>query len=444
MGRRIGVAVTSLAICFSLLGAVPASAVQEVAAAKPPGKSIEVYANQSVLINCPFRVKRVSIAKPEIADVEVVTPLQMVVIGKSAGTTTLVYWSEDEVPTTVDVVVGIYVQQVRENLQKIEPDAAFEVTASGDTLVLSGTVSSEAVQNRLIEAAKANVKNVVSLLKVEKLEQVLLQIRVAEVDRSLAKELGFNMLFQPTIDGGTYRAALNPPASFSPLTGTIRDLSTPDGTLSDLSNVFVATPGTTPKFAALVRILHDKGALKTLAEPNLVVASGAEGKFLVGGEFPIVYSTAAAGATSVSVVYKEFGVRLGFQPRIATNGDIYLKLAQEVSQLDFANAVVLSGFRIPALTSRKAESSLQLADGQTFVLAGLINNEVSRQVSKIPVLGDIPILGALFRSTRFSNKETELMVMVTPKIVRPLNKDEIPSLPTETIKPEETDPSLLP
>ena len=444
MGRRIGLAVIILAIFFAPLGAVRASAVQEEASAKPPGKSVGVYANQSVLIDCPVRIKRVSIAKPEIADVEVVTPRQMVVIGKSAGTTTLVYWSEEEVPTTVDVVVGIYVEQVRENLQKIAPDAKFEVTASGDTLVLSGAVSSEMVQTRLVEAAKANVKNVVNLLRVEKLEQVLLQIRVAEVDRSMAKELGFNMLFQPSIDGGIYRAALNPPASFSPLTGTIRDLATPDGTLSDLSNIFLATPGGTPKFAALVRILHDKGALKTLAEPNLVVASGAEGKLLVGGEFPIVYSTAATGSTSVSVVYKEFGVRLGFQPKIASNGDIYLKLGQEVSQLDFANAVVLSGFRIPALKSRKAESSLQLADGQTFVLAGLISNEVSRQVSKFPVLGDIPILGALFRSTRFSNKETELMVMVTPKIVRPLNKDEIPSLPTETIKPEETEPSLLP
>ncbi len=427
-----------------ILGAIRASAVQEEALAKPRGKTVEVYANQSVLIDSPFIIKRVSIAKPEIADVEVVSPRQMVVIGKSAGTTTLVYWSEEEVPTTVDLSVGIYLQQVRENLEKIAPDAKFEVTASGDTLVLSGTVSSETVQNRLVEAAKANVKNVVNLLRVEKLEQVLLQIRVAEVDRSLAKALGFNMLFQPIIDGGIYRAALNPPGSFNAISGTIRDLSTPDGTLSDLSNVFLATPGGTPKFAALIRILHDKGALKTLAEPNLVVASGAEGKFLVGGEFPVVYSTAAAGSTSVSVVFKEFGIRLGFQPKIASNGDIYLKLAQEVSQLDFANAVTISGFQIPALKSRKAESSLQLADGQTFVLAGLINNEVSREVSKFPVLGDIPILGALFRSTRFSNKETELMVMVTPKIVRALNKDEIPALPTEKMKPEETEPSLLP
>jgi pilus assembly protein CpaC len=174
-----------------------------------------------------------------------------------------------------------------------------------------------------------------------------------------------------------------------------------------------------------------------------VVASGAEGKFLVGGEFPIVYTTAAGGSTSFSITYKEFGVRLGFQPKIASNGDVYMKVSQEVSELDFANAVILSGFRIPALKSRKAESGLQLADGQTFVLAGLIDSKIQKQVTKIPLLGDIPVLGALFRNTRYSNTETELMVMVTPKIVRPLGKEEIPALPTETARPEETSPDLV-
>jgi pilus assembly protein CpaC len=192
-----------------------------------------------------------------------------------------------------------------------------------------------------------------------------------------------------------------------------------------------------------MRALNDRGGLKNLAEPNLVVANGAEGKFLVGGEFPIVISTGSTGTSSFSVSYKEFGIRLGFLPKISPNGEIYLHVSQEVSELDFANAVILSGFRIPALKSRKAESGLQLADGQTFVLAGLLDNKVQKQVSKIPLLGDIPILGALFRSTRYINNETELMVMVTPKIVRPLNKEEIPALPTETMKPEETSPDLI-
>jgi len=163
----------------------------------------------------------------------------------------------------------------------------------------------------------------------------------------------------------------------------------------------------------------------------------------VGGEFPVVISTGSTGTSSFSVVYKEFGIRLNFHPKISSNGEIYLNVYQEVSELDFANAVVLSGFRIPALKSRKAESGLQLADGQTFILAGLIDNKVSRQVSKFPLLGDIPILGTLFRSTRYTNNETELMVIITPKIVRPLNKDEIPTLPSETMKPEELSPSLI-
>ena len=402
-----------------------------------------MYANQSILLDSPVDIKRVSIARPETADVTVVSPRQIVIIGKSAGTTTLVYWSRDEIGTSIEVIVKINLDQVKEDLRKLAPDQDFDVTAAGDTLILTGTVSDNVVQTRLVEGARPYAKGVVNLLKVRKLEQVLLQIRVSEVDRSLAKELGFNFLFE----GNTLRGTVSPPSSFSPFFGNLRDQQIgnigPNTTFSDAMNLFVAKPGSFPDFGVFLRALHDKGGLKTLAEPNLVVANGAEGKFLVGGEFPVVFNTAAGGSSSFAVVYKEFGVKLGFQPKISPNGEIYLHVSQEVSELDFANAVILSGFRIPALTSRKAESSLQLGDGQTFVLAGLISSKVQKQVSKLPLLGDIPILGALFRSTRFTNNETELMVMVTPKIVRPLNKDEIPALPTETMNPEETSPEML-
>jgi len=278
---------------------------------------------------------------------------------------------------------------------------------------------------------------------VKKLEQVLLQIRVSEVDRTLSKELGFNYLFE----GSTLRGALSPPNNFSPSFGNLRDTDLknvgPNTSFSDMMNVFIAKPGMFPDFAAFLRVLDDKGGLKVLAEPNLVVANGAEGKFLAGGEFPVVISTGSTGTSSFSVTYKEFGVQLVFRPRISPNGEIYLNVSQEVSELDYANAVILSGFRIPALKTRRAESGLQLADGQTFVLAGLIDNKMLKQVSKIPLLGDIPILGALFRSTRYQNNETELMVMVTPKIVRPLNKDEIPALPSEKMNPEELSPDMI-
>jgi pilus assembly protein CpaC len=437
VGRRSWLVTAAGVLCLGFLGGVSAHALPEQGAEKPPVKLLSVYANQSVLLDTPYDIKRVSIARPETADVLVVSPRQILVVGKSGGTTTLVYWAQEGVATTVEVVVGINLDLVREDLRKIAPNQAFEVTAAGDTLILTGTVGDNVVQTRLVEGARAYAKTVVNLLSVQKLEQVLLQIRVSEIDRSLAKELGFNFLFR----GNTLVGAISPPSNFNPLGGDFLGPILGNG-LSDQVNAFVTKPGG-QDFAVFMRALDDKGGLKILAEPNLVVANGAEGKFLVGGEFPVVISTGSTGTSSFSVTYKEYGVRLGFQPKISPNGEIYLHVAQEVSELDFANAVILSGFRIPALKTRKAESGLQLADGQTFVLAGLIDNKVSKQVSKIPLLGDIPILGALFRSTRYTNNETELMVMVTPKIVRPLNKDEIPALPTETMKPEELSPNLI-
>jgi len=424
--RRInGLAVLFVVVCLSLLCSCPAMALQ-------------VKANQSMLIDSAENIRRVSIAKPEIADVQVISPRQLLIIGRSAGTTTLIYWNEQEVPTTVDLTIGINVDEAREDLKKIAPDDTFEVSGWGDTLVLSGTVGTEASQNRLAQGAKAYAKNIINILTVRQLEQVLLQIRVAEVDRSVAKSLGFNLLFRPVIDGGMYRAFTSPGGA------AIEDINVPHESFASVSNLFFSTPGANPKFQALVRALHDKGALKTLAEPNLVVANGDKGKFLVGGEFPVVIASAAGAGAAASVVYKEYGIKLNFEPRIATNGDLYIKLGQEVSELDFGNGVNISGFQIPALRSRKAETGLQLADGQTFVLAGLLDNKISKKISKIPLLGDIPILGALFRSTRYSNDETELMVMVTPKIVRPLNKGEIPTLPTERMDPKDVSPGMLP
>jgi len=440
VGRRSWLVTAACALCLGLLGGGSAHALPEQDAAKPPAKSLSVYANQSVMVDTPFDIKRVSIARPETADVLVVSSRQILVIGKTFGTTTLVYWSQEEIPTTVEVIVGINLDLVREDLRKIAPDQTFEVTAAGDTLILTGTVGDNVVQTRLAEGARAYVKNVVNLLRVQKVEQVLLQVRVSEIDRSIAKELGFNFLFL----GSTLVGGIFPPGGFNALGGAIGggDLLGPTVAVSEQLNAFVTKPGG-KDFAVFMRALDDKGGLKILAEPNLVVANGAEGKFLVGGEFPVVIATGTGSSASFSVTYKEYGVRLGFQPKISPNGEIYLHVAQEVSELDFVNAVVLSGFRIPGLKTRKAESGLQLADGQTFVLAGLIDNKVSKQVIKFPLLGDIPILGALFRSTRYTNNETELMVMVTPKIIRPLNKDEIPALPTERMKPEELSPDLI-
>ena len=442
MGKKTGLSLILSAIFLGLVFPALATGAQEGTMPSTAANAIRVNANQSSLLDTDVNIKRVSVAKPEIADVLVISPRQFLIVGKLQGTTSLVYWNENEVPTSVEVIVEINVERVREDLRKIAPDEPFELTASGGALILTGTVSSSLVESRLVESAKVYAQTVVDLLKVVKLEQVLIQVRVAEVNRTLAKELGLKMLLQPVINGGQYRLLVAPPGGFDPLTG--------DGTggldvsLSDLTNLFLVTPGEAPKFAGILRAMQDTGAIKILSEPNLVVANGDEGKFLVGGEFPVVIASAAGSGAAASVSYKEYGIQLQFKPRIVQNGDIYMKIFQEISELDFANGIAVSGFQLPALTSRKAESGLQLADGQTFVLAGLLANKTTRKVTKIPVLGDIPILGALFRNTRYQDQETELMVMVTPKIVRPLNREEIPVLPTETMRPEETSPSLWP
>ncbi len=440
MARRSGLVFILSVVFLGLF--VAARAGGETPA--PPASSIYVYADQSALLNTEVPVRRVSVARPEIADVIVISPRQMLIVGKSPGTTTLVYWSVEGITTVIDVVVDPNLDKVRTDLGNIAPGETFEVTTSGDSLILSGTVSNERVQTRLVKAAKVYSNNVVDLLKAVKLEQVLLQIRVAEINRTLAKELGMTLLLQGLIDGNLFRGFVNPPGSFTSFEGSLRDPVGADAPFSDLTNVFVSKASGTTQFAGLLRVLESKGALKTLSEPNLVVATGDEGKFLVGGEFPVVIASAAGSGAAASVEYKEFGISLEFKPVIVPNGDIYMKITQEVSELDFANGVTISGFQLPALTSRKAESGLQLADGQTFVLAGLIDSKITKTVSKIPILGDIPFVGALFRTSRYNKAETELMVMVTPKIVRPLNQEEIPALPTEMMMQKETSPKLFP
>ena len=443
MKRHKGFAVILLLACLALSFPAAARAAFKHGVTGASASKLDLQANQSFLLDTPLDIRRVSIGKPEIADVTVVTPKQLMVTGKAPGETTLIYWTAAGVPTSVDVNVWVE-NGVRKGLEKIAPGEKFEMSGTPETMILTGSVSSETAQHRLVESAKAYSKNVVNLLAVERVEQVMLQVRVAEVDRKTVKELGFNFLVE---GNSTMRGASSPPNPFTNFFGDLRNTDPgkvgPNTSFSDAVNLFVAKPGMFPKFAAFIHALHDRGAIKVLAEPNLIVSNGGEGKFLAGGEFPVVYNTSNGGTSGTTVIYKEFGVRLNFQPKITPNGEIALKIYQEVSELDYSNAVVLTGFNIPSLKSRKAESSLQLGDGQTFALAGLIGNNISKQVSKIPLLGDLPILGPLFRSTRYQNQETELVILVTPTLIRPYEKGKTPELPTDRMNKEEIDPSVL-
>src|SRR5512134_249235 len=327
VNRIQGTAVILLVACIGFLCPQPAGASFKMGVEGSSAKKLHLALNQSFLLDTSLKIKRVSVGKPEIADVTVVTPKQLLVTAKSPGTTTLIYWSEQGLPTSMDVNVEKE-SGVQADLQRIAPGEKFHISGPPDAMILSGKVSTDTAQQRIVDAAKAYSKNVVNLLAAERAEQIMLQVRVAEVDRTAARELGFGA----QTEQGSIRGSLSPGNAFSPFFGNLRDQQIgnvgPNFSFSDALNLFVAKPGAFPKFAALIHALHDKGALRTLAEPNMVVANGGEGKFLAGGEFPVVYSTAGAAGNAVSVSYKEFGVRLNFKPKITPNGEISLKIAQ--------------------------------------------------------------------------------------------------------------------
>jgi pilus assembly protein CpaC len=300
-------------------------------------------------------------------------------------------------------------------------------------VILTGIVSSKEVAERAVALAQTRVKNVVNVLGIPVAQgEILLQVRFAEVDRSAIQQLGLNFL--STGNGNTVGAVS---------TGQFGNTRTADVTgripgqnqgfestftLSDLLNVFIFRPDL--NLGITLRALQQRNLLQILAEPNLMALNGREASFLAGGEFPFPVVQPGAGVNAVTITFKEFGVRLKFTPTMLPDGKIRLKVAPEVSALDFTNALTISGFIIPAISSRRAETEIELRDGQSFAIAGLIDNRLTEISSKIPGLGDIPIIGKLFKSKSVNRSNTELLVMVTPKLVKPLAPGQVPPMPT--------------
>jgi pilus assembly protein CpaC len=304
------------------------------------------------------------------------------------------------------------------------------------------------VADKIMEVVKKATPKVTSLIVTPAVQpgEILLEVKFAEVDRSAVSQFGLNILSLPgskTI-GTTSTQEFGPPS----LSGTLSPsgvsstttstatatTTTPGGvTISNLLNIFLYRPDL--NLAATIQALQQQNILQILAEPNLLTASGKDAAFLAGGQFPypVLQSTSSSGSSGITIQFKEYGVRLNFTPTIMADGLIHLKVAPEVSSLDFTNAVTLQGFTIPALSTRRVESEMDLRDGQTFAIAGLIDNQVQTQMSKIPGIGDIPILGNLFKSHATTKSRDELLVIVTPRIVRPLAPNEVPPGPAFTI-----------
>jgi len=387
--------------------------------------------DKSLLINTTERLKRISVTDPAVAYATVITPTQILVHGRAPGEVSLLIWDELERSRSFDLRVDVDVSACAEEERRVFPDEQITVTPSRSAIVLSGHVTTEDVAKRSGELAAAYSKNVVNVLTFGPVgaQEVLLEVKFAEVDRSALTQLGSN--FFSTGAGNTIgstttgqyggfgsQSVSQVPGQSAPFEAT--------QTISNVLNLFLFRPDI--HFGAVIEALQTKNLLQILAEPNLIAVNGKKASFLAGGQFPFPIVQPGAGFTAVTISFKEFGVKLEFTPVIMPNGNIHLTVAPEVSTLDFADALTISGFTVPALSTRKAETEFELRDGQSFVIAGLIDNRVTDIWNKVPGLGDIPILGAFFKSKSISKSNSELMVLCTVRRISP--NAETPAGPT--------------
>jgi len=396
-------------------------------------RSVRLLVGRSTLVDVGMPISRVSVTSADVADVLVTSSNELLVNGKLPGTISMFVWDKGGAVRRYEVVVQRDLSRLTEQVKELFPKETIEVQSNGKNVVLSGTVSNKDIIEKAVNLAAGYVdkkEEVVALLQIRDgapSNQVLLRVRFAEVSRSALTELGVGLFTSPTGVKNTIGRVTTeqfPAPGFDELqyakSGPTSDFGSPvtsasgKFTFSDFLNLFLFNEKY--DLGAMVRALQTRGLFQSLAEPNLVAESGKEASFLAGGEFPIPIAQASGGGTTISVQFKEFGIRLNFTP-IVTGNRVHLKVRPEVSSLDFNNAVTLQGFRIPALSTRRTETEIELTNGQTFAIAGLLNNTMTSTLSKIPGIGDIPILGLLFKSKAAQKNQTELVVMITPQIL---------------------------
>jgi pilus assembly protein CpaC len=411
----------------------PAATAQNPSEAESHGAApLRVMVGKSLLINTTERLKRVSVTDPSVADAIVVTPTQILVHGRSAGEVSLLIWDELERSRSFDLRVDVDVSATAEEERRVFPDEQITVTPSRSAIVLSGHVTTEDIAKRAEMIAAAYSKNVVNVLTFGPVgaQEVLLEVKFAEVDRTAILQLGTNLFST----GATNTLGSSTTGQFGGVGGhTITDVFplpdpsafTSTTTISNPLNLFLFRPDL--HLGATIQALQQKNLLQILAEPNLIAMNGKEASFLAGGEFPFPIVQPGQGFTAVTISFKEFGVRLKFTPVIMPNGNIHLRVVPEVSQLDFANGLSISGFTVPALSTRRADTEFELQDGQSFVIAGLIDNRFTNAANKVPWLGDVPILGNFFKSKNAQKSNSELMVLCTVHRISPSTQS--PPLP---------------
>jgi pilus assembly protein CpaC len=389
-----------------LVAASPASAQQFIT---QPGGAVSLAKGTSAVLVNPVELNRVSIADPNVAEAVVVSPTEVLINGKNLGTTTFVAWDSQGGRRIYGVEVTADAGALKRALTTLYPNENIDVSASGNTLTLSGRVSSAFVARRALELAKGSGAVVIDNLQTPSPSQILLHVRFAEVNRTAIQSLGNHLL-----------DVLNPHEAT--VNSNWRGSTNSDGTveLSLISN--------RSTLHALIKALSETGDYRSLAEPTLLALDGHEASFLAGGEFPFPTVQGAQNNNAVSIEWREFGVRLNFTPTVTNIGNIRLDIAPEVSSLDFSEGLTISGFKMPTILSRRAQTEVELREGQSLAIAGLLDQSIQKTLQKIPIIGDIPILGKLFSSSENRQKVNELLVIVTPEIVQPI--DVQPAVPT--------------
>ena len=385
---------------------------------------VNVLVGQSKLITFDRPIERFSVSNPDIAEAVLVAGNQVVVNGKSFGQINFIAWEKSTGRFLVfDVYVRTNLSLIDSQVHALFPKDDIRLSQANGSVVISGSVSDPRIATQVEAVVQAAGFKTVNLLQspVKSSTQVQLMVRVAEVSRNRMRELGTSYGYQGSAGTGGYLNSGQGPSTLGAVQNGFMS-----GTLASSLNLFLMGGNT----LAMLRALQQQGALRALAEPNLIAMDGQEASFLAGGEYPVpVVQSGGSDRSTVTIIFKEYGVRLNFKPTIIDEDHIRLELEPEVSTLDFANGVKFEGFSIPALRARRAKTGVELRDGQSFALAGLLDNSETQTLSKVPGLGDVPILGNLFRSKEFQKNESELMFIVTAQLVKPVNRDDLPRLP---------------
>lgn len=431
--------VASLFVLATCLG----SGVAQTSPSSGGAEALHILVGKSVVIDMEKPVTRVLVSNPAVIDALGTSPTEVVVEAKAAGTSSLILWSQGGASRMLDVTVDLDISGLRTAIERAYPDQNIQAQADGGRVIVSGLVRNKQEEDDLVKMAGVYSTQVVDSLGVAVAphdRQILLQVKVAEVDRTRLDQLGINLFstgagntlgvtgtqqFGPisgTSGSGTGTAVTGKP--FEGFTGTL--------TLSNILNIFLFRPDI--NLGAAIQDLEQKSVLQILAEPDLMALSGQKASFLAGGEFPFPVVQGGQALGVVTIQFRPFGVKLDFTGYVQPDNTVRLHVAPEVSSLDYSNAVTISGFTVPALSTRRAETEIELKDGQPFGIAGLLDQTVQAELSKMPGIGDIPILGQFFRSKQNQRTRSELVVLVTPRILDPVrNGGAAPAAPLPAI-----------